>query len=120
MDAVAKTEAIDRLRFWSVGNLDRSLPALREDLDRFAKARRAQLQEWSEFKAPTAFEGASAAVDLVSDTATKGLEAASGAATAALVAAGESIDRISGFFGRSREKSTIRWQEKASETEKSD
>ncbi|MDF2829654.1 MAG: hypothetical protein K0R01_2937 [Mycobacterium sp.] len=116
-EAVAKTEAIDGLRFWSVGNLDRSLPALREDLDRFAKARRAQLQEWSEFKAPTAFEGASAAVDLVGDTATKGLEAASGAATLALGAASEGIDRISGFFGRSREKSKVRRQDTPAEVD---
>ncbi len=118
LEAVAKTEAIDGLRFWSVGNLDRSLPALREDLDRFAKARRAQLQEWSEFKAPTAFEGASAAVDLVSDTATKGLEVASGAATAALGAASEGIDRISGFFGRSRDKSKVRRQDTPGEVDK--
>jgi hypothetical protein len=117
LEAVAKTEAIDGLRFWSVIGLERSLPALREDLDRFAKARRAQMHEWSEFKAPTALEGASAAVDLVSDTASKGLEAASGAATLALGAASESIDRIGGFFGRTREKARRRY--KASDTDES-
>ncbi|GJF12573.1 hypothetical protein NGTWS1803_22660 [Mycolicibacterium cyprinidarum] len=117
LEAVAKTEAIDGLRFWSVQDLERSLPALREDLDRFAKARRAQLQEWTEFKAPTTREGASAAVDLVGETATKGLEAASDAATLALGAASEGIDRISGLFGRARAKSKVRRHEKASDTE---
>lgn len=118
LEAVAKTEAIDGLRFWSVSDLERSLPALREDLDRFAKARQAQLQEWSEFKAPTALEGASAAVELVGDTAAKGWEAAGGAATLALGAANESIDKISGLFGRARDKTKVRRQEKSTETEK--
>lgn len=117
LEAVGKTEAIDGLRFWSVSDLQSSLPALREDLDRFAKARQAQLQEWSEFKAPTALEGASAAVELVGETATRGLEAAGGAATLALGAASDGIDRISGFFGRARDKSKVRRQEKATETE---
>lgn len=107
VEAVAKTEAIDGLRFWSVGDLERNLPALREDLDRFAKVRRAQVQEWSEFKAPTALEGASAAVELVGEAGAKGLEAASEAATLALGAASQGIDRISGFFGRSRGKSKV-------------
>lgn len=44
VDAIAKTEAIDWLSFRSVSRLDRSLSALREDLDRFAKARRAQFR----------------------------------------------------------------------------
>lgn len=117
LEDVAKTEAIDGLRFWSVQNLERSLPALREDLDRFAKARRAQAQEWTEFRAPTALEGASAAVNLVGDTATKGLEAASGAATLALGAASEGINRISGLFGRARGMSKVRRREKAGDTE---
>lgn len=117
LEAVAKTEAIDGLRFWSVGDLERSLPALREDIDRFAKARRAQVQEWSDFKAPTAFEGASAAVELVGDTAAKGLEVAGDAATLALGAASDGIDKISGFFGRARDKSKVRRTEKAAEAD---
>ena len=112
VEAVGKTEAIDGLRFWSVSDLERSLPALRADLDQFAKARRAQLHEWSEFKAPTAMQGASAAVELAGDTASKGLEAASGAASAALEAASEGIDRISGFFGRTRDKAKVLRQQK--------
>jgi hypothetical protein len=93
LEAVAKTESIDGLYFWSVSGLERSLPSLREDLDRFAKARRAQLQEWSEFKAPTALEGAVAAVDFVGDAAARGWEVAGGAATQALGAASEGIGR---------------------------
>lgn len=119
VEAVAATEAIDGLRFWSVQNLERSLPALRQDLDQFAKARRAHLHEWAEFKAPTAREGASAAVDLVGTTAAKGLEAAGGAATLALGAASDGIDRITGFFGRARNKSKVRRQENATGTEES-
>lgn len=120
LEAVAKTEAIDGLRFWSVSGLERSLPALRQDLDRFAKSRRAQMHEWSEFKAPSARDGASAAIDLVSNTATKGLEAASGAATLALGAANEGIDRISGFFGGARERVKARRPIGKTDAEESD
>ncbi|MBB5164133.1 hypothetical protein [Mycobacterium sp. AZCC_0083] len=119
VEAVATTEAIDGLRFWSVQNLERSLPALRQDLDQFAKARRAHLHEWTEFRAPTAREGAGAAVDLVGNTAAKGLEAAGDAATLALGAASDGIDRITEFFGRARNKSKVRRQENASDTEES-
>ncbi len=70
MEAVGKNRsAIDGLWYWSVNDLERSLPALRADPDLFARARRALLHEWSESKAPTAREGASAAVELVGDTA---------------------------------------------------
>ena len=57
-------------------------------------------------------QGASAAVELAGDTASKGLEAASGAASAALEAASEGIDRISGFFGRTRDKAKVLRQQK--------
>lgn len=119
LEAVAKTESIDGLRFWSVGDLERSLPALREDLDQFAKARRAQAHEWTEFKAPTALEGASAAVELVGDTATKGLVAAGNAATLALGAASDGIERITGLLGRTRDRTAVRRRDKPSDTEES-
>lgn len=48
LEAVAKTEAIDGFRIWSVQGLQRSLPMLRDDLDRFGKARRTHMQEWQE------------------------------------------------------------------------
>jgi hypothetical protein len=100
LEAVARTEAIDGFRFWSVQGLQRDLPLLRADLDRFAKARRAHMQEWQDFKAPTPMEAASAAMDKVGDTATLAL----GAAT-------EGIDRLSGIFGRARDKTKV-WRNK--------
>lgn len=104
LDAVAKTEAIDGFRFWSVQGLQRDLPLLRADLDRFAKARRAQLSEWQEFKAPTARDAATAAIDMASDTATAALTAASNQAALALEAASDGFERLTGFFGRTRDK----------------
>ena len=69
LEAVAKTETIDGFRYFSVQGLQRDLPLLRADVDRFAKARRAHLEEWQAFKAPTPIEAATAAVERVSDTA---------------------------------------------------
>jgi hypothetical protein len=96
LEAVAKTEAIDGFRYWAVQGLQRHLPLLRADLERFAKARRAHLLKWREFKAPTPIEAASAAWDRLSDRANLALEAA-----------GEGIDRLSGIFGRAREKAKV-------------
>ncbi|MFA5608474.1 MAG: hypothetical protein WDA07_15110 [Leucobacter sp.] len=116
VEAVAKTEAIDGFRIWSVQGLERSLPALRDDVDRFGTARRAHLQEWQEFKAPTALDAANAAVERVSTTASAALEVAGDTATLALDAATEGIDRLSGFLGRARDKSKLRPREKPSST----
>jgi hypothetical protein len=107
VEAVAKTEAIDGFRIWSVQGLQRSLPMLRQDLERFGKARRTHMQEWQEFKAPTAREAANAAVERVSDTATVALGVASDTATLALGAASEGIDKIGGIFGRAKDKSRV-------------
>jgi hypothetical protein len=105
LEAVAKTEAIDGFRIWSVQGLERDLPILRADLDQFAKARRAHMQEWQDFKAPSARDAASAAIDRVSETASMAYGVASETATLALGAASERLDKISGFLGRARERS---------------
>ncbi len=76
LNAVSRTEAIDGFRFWSVQGLARDLPKLREDLDRFAKARRAQAQEWNDFQAPTPMQAVQAAADRASETATQAISAA--------------------------------------------
>lgn len=89
LDAVARTEAIDGFRFWSVQGLTRDLPELREDLDRFAHARKAQALEWSEINAPTPVEALQAAADK-----------ASVAATQALGAATEGYTAVSNFFSK--------------------
>ncbi|BBX27426.1 hypothetical protein [Mycolicibacterium alvei] len=117
LEAVAKTEAIDGFRFWSVQGLQRSLPILRADLDRFGQSRRAHMQEWQDFKAPTARDAANAAVERVSDTATAALGVASDTATLALGAASEGIDRIGGLLGRARDKSKVWRRENPSDTE---
>lgn len=105
------------LLVFGVQGLQRSLPTLREDLDRFGKARRTHLQECQEFKAPTAREAANAAVERVSDTATVALGVASDTATLALGAASEGIDRLGGFLGRARDKSKAWRRERPSDTE---
>ncbi|WP_235892480.1 hypothetical protein [Mycolicibacterium hodleri] len=117
LGAVAKTEAIDGFRFLSVKGLQRDLPQLRADLDRFATARRAHLHEWEDFKAPSAKEAATAALDRVTDTATTAYGVASETATLALGAASEGIDRLGGFFGRAREKSKAFRRDKPSEAD---
>ncbi|OMB94477.1 hypothetical protein A5733_14930 [Mycobacterium sp. NS-7484] len=116
LEAVAKTEAIDGFRFWSVQGLQRGLPTLREDLDRFGKARRAHLQDWQEFSAPSPRDAANAAVERVTETATAALGVASDTATLALGAASEGIDKIGGFLGRAREKSKVWRREKSDES----
>ncbi|WP_235568027.1 hypothetical protein [Mycobacterium sp. Root135] len=115
LEAVAKTEALDGFRFLSVKGLQRDLPQLRADLDRFAKARRAHIHEWDDFKAPSAKEAATAALDRVTDTATTAYGLASETATLALGAASEGIDRLGGFLGRAREKSKSLRREKPSQ-----
>ena len=115
LKAVARTEAIDGFRFLSVKGLQRDLPQLRADLDRFATARRAHLHEWEDFKSPTPKEAATAALDRVTDTATTVYGVASETATLALGAATEGIDRLGGFFGRAREKSKTLRREKPSD-----
>lgn len=112
LEAVGRIEAIDGFRIWSVQGLQRSLPALRADVDRFGTARRAHLQDWQEFKAPTARDAANAAVERVSETATVALGVASETATLALGAASDGIDKIGGLLGRARDKSKAWRREK--------
>lgn len=113
LEAVAKTEAIDGFRFWSVHGLQRSLPTLREDLDRFGKARRTQMQEWQAFNAPSARDAANAVVERVGDTATAALGVAGDTAHLALSAASEGIAKLGGLLGRARDKSKVRRREKS-------
>lgn len=89
LDAVARTEAIDGFRYWSVQGLSRDLPKLREDLDRFAHARRAQALDWSEISAPTPMQAVQAAAEMASETATQALNAAT-----------EGYTAVSNFFSK--------------------
>ncbi|CDP85249.1 MULTISPECIES: hypothetical protein [Mycolicibacterium] len=115
LEAVAKTEAIDGFRFWSVQGLQRSLPTLREDLDRFGKARRTHMQEWQAFNAPSARDAANAVVQRVGDTATAALGVAGDTANLAIGAASEGIDKLGGLLGRARDKSKVWRREKSDE-----
>jgi hypothetical protein len=110
LNAVSKTEAIDGFRFWSVQGLARDLPKLREDLDRFAKARRAQAQEWNDFRAPTPLEAVQAAADRASETATQAISAAT-----------EGYARVSDFLSKTtRNRSMAFRKRKSDEDENSD
>lgn len=90
LNAVSKTEAIDGLRFFSVQELNRDLPKLREHLDEFAKARKAQVLEWSNFEAPTPLQAVQAAADIATEKA-----------TIAISAATEGYTRVSDFLSKS-------------------
>lgn len=90
LNAVSKTEAIDGLRFFSVQELNRDLPKLREYLDEFAKARKTQVLEWSNFEAPTPLQAVQAAADIASEKA-----------TIAISAATEGYTRVSDFLSKS-------------------
>ncbi|MDX1874523.1 hypothetical protein SBI67_20580 [Mycolicibacterium sp. 120266] len=102
--AVAKTDALDGIRIRSVQRLERDLPVLRADLDRFASARRAQLEEWQVFEAPSPKDAATAAIGRVGETANAALTATSGGTAIALEAAGEGIQQLGSFIGRARDK----------------
>lgn len=117
LEAVAKTEAIDGFRFWSVQGLQRSLPTLRSDIDQFGTSRRAHMQEWQEFRAPSARDAANAAIEQVSDTATTALGVASKTGTLALGAASEGVNKLGGLLGRARDKSKVLRRVKATDPE---
>ncbi|MGY4867318.1 hypothetical protein [Mycolicibacterium elephantis] len=67
LDTISQTQTTDGFWFWAVDGLKRDLPTLREDLDRFAKARRAQASDWEELYAPTLTEAASYVVGKATD-----------------------------------------------------
>ncbi|TQK31289.1 hypothetical protein FBY28_4321 [Arthrobacter sp. SLBN-53] len=90
----------DRRTVVLVGERSRAQPAgFTRESGPVARARRAQLHEWSESKAPTSREGASAAVELVGDTARYWSWRAT---LRRLRSKLRGIDRIGGFFGRVR------------------
>lgn len=113
LEAVAKTEAIDGFRFWSLQELEENLPRLQADLDRFGRARKAQLQEWREFNAPRPVDAATAALEQAGETATVALDAVGHGATLALEAASAQIDKLGGFFGKARGKSKAKRRKKS-------
>ena len=109
LDAVSKTQAIDGFRYWSVQGLERDLPKLREDLDRFAKARQAQAQEWTEFRAPTPIEAVQAAADRASETATQAISAAT-----------EGYTRVSDFLTKTTRNRSMAFKKRKPDGESSE
>lgn len=102
LQAVAKTDAIDGFRYWSVQDIESKLPKLQKDIDKFADARRMHMLEWQDFKAPSPLDAANAAIDRAGKSATAALEAAGETATLAIEAASQQFDRLGNFFGRAK------------------
>lgn len=63
LDRFAKPEAIEGFHFLAVRELVKQRSSLGEELDRFAKARRHQVEVWEDFNLPKFLDAASAAVD---------------------------------------------------------
>lgn len=95
LENISRTETTDGFWFWAVDGLKRDLPTLREDLDRFAHARRAQASDWDDLYAPSLADAASYALGKAADGASK-----------ALNAAGSGISRVSSFVSG-------KWQSRA-------
>ncbi|OBF12191.1 hypothetical protein A5730_04765 [Mycobacterium sp. ACS4054] len=65
LDRFATTAAIDGFRFRAVRELCRQRGALRDEFDRFAEARRHQVEAWEDFHIPSVFDAAVAALGAV-------------------------------------------------------
>ncbi|SEP88018.1 hypothetical protein SAMN04488583_1339 [Mycobacterium sp. 88mf] len=81
----AKPEPIEGFRFLAVRELAKHRSTLRDELDRFAEARRHQIEEWSNVETPGVLDAAAAVVDAVADSALKAV----GAAGQGLIRVGE-------------------------------
>lgn len=76
LDNFAKPDPIEGFRVFSVRELAKHRSHLGDELDRFAQARRHQVEEWSNVETPSVLDAAAAVVDLVSDSALKAVGAA--------------------------------------------
>ncbi|CQD17730.1 hypothetical protein BN000_03941 [Mycobacterium europaeum] len=63
LDRFAKSHAIDGFRIRSVRELAKQRDALRDELDRFAEARRHQVETWEDFHIPSFFDAAVATLE---------------------------------------------------------
>ena len=87
LDHFAKPETIEGFRFFSVRELARQRSKLRDELDRFAEARRHQVESWQDVNTPSVLDAASAVVDRAMASTSR-----------ALAAAGEGLIRISDYM----------------------
>ncbi len=76
LDNFAKPDPIEGFRVFSVRELAKHRSHLGDELDRFAQARRHQVEEWSNVETPSVLDAAAAVIDLVSDSALKAVGAA--------------------------------------------
>nr|WP_254659406.1 hypothetical protein [Mycobacterium malmoense] len=99
LDRFGKTAAIDGFRFWAVRELAKQGVALRDELDRFAKARQHQVETWEDFHIPSVLDAAVATLGAVGSVTGR-----------VLVAAGRGVAYLGGqvvgpFRGRGDERS---------------
>ncbi|BBZ79497.1 hypothetical protein MANY_48340 [Mycolicibacterium anyangense] len=76
LDDFAKPAPIEGFRFQKVRELAEYRSTLRDELDRFATARRHQIEEWSNPDTPNVLDAAEAVIDAVADSALKVVGAA--------------------------------------------
>ncbi|WP_244168167.1 hypothetical protein [Mycobacterium paraffinicum] len=65
LDRFGKSKAVDGFRFWAVRELAKQGGAVRDELDRFAKARQHQVETWEDFHIPSVLDAALATLGAV-------------------------------------------------------
>ncbi|CPR02916.1 hypothetical protein BN971_00243 [Mycobacterium bohemicum DSM 44277] len=75
LDLFGKSSAVDGFRFWAVRDLAKQRIALRDEFDRFARARRHQVEAWEDFHIPSLLDAAFATIEAVGTTAGQALAA---------------------------------------------
>ncbi|WP_231972763.1 hypothetical protein [Mycobacterium sp. E3305] len=65
LDRFGQSKAVDGFRFWAVRELAKQGVALRDELDRFAKARQHQVETWEDFHIPSVLDAAVATLGAV-------------------------------------------------------
>jgi hypothetical protein len=75
LDRFAKSRAIDGFRFSAVRELDKQRCALRDELDRFARARQHQVDTWADFHIPSLLDAAVATIEAAATTTNRALSA---------------------------------------------
>ncbi|UCZ61897.1 hypothetical protein [Mycolicibacterium phocaicum] len=110
LDSITRTETTDGFWFWAVDGLKRDIPVLREDLDRFARARRTQVSDWQDLYAPSLADAATYALSKAKDGAGQALGAAAGGAGQALDGAGRALNAAGGGIARVGNFISRRWR----------
>jgi hypothetical protein len=75
LDRFAKSKAIDGFRFSAVRELAKQRCALRDELDRFARARQHQVDTWEDFHIPSLLDAAVATIEAAATTTNRALAA---------------------------------------------